>query len=134
MSRLTWFRRSLICAAVLPALTPGFVQYASAQDFMLEEVIVTARRRAESLQETPVAVTALDANALRNAGIKNLADLNQIAPNIEVASANGTAPLANIYIRGVGQRNTGANIDSGGWYLHRRYLRRATGWRLAGSQ
>lgn len=128
MSRISWFRRSLIAVAVLPALTPGFVQYASAQDFVLEEVIVTARRRAESLQETPVAVTALDASALRDAGIKNLADLNQIAPNIEVASANGTAPLANIYIRGVGQRNTGANIDSGvGIYIDDIYVGRPDG-------
>ncbi|MDH4042490.1 MAG: TonB-dependent receptor, partial [Gammaproteobacteria bacterium] len=59
---------------------------------VLEEVIVTARKREESLQETPVAVTALNSDALRDAGVRNLAQLNQIAPNIEVSSANGTAP------------------------------------------
>jgi iron complex outermembrane receptor protein len=106
----------------------GPTPFAVAQDGALEEVIVTARKREESLQETPVAVTALSADALRDAGVRNLADLNQIAPNIEVSTANGTAPLANIYIRGVGQRNTGPNIDSGvGIYIDEVYVGRPDG-------
>ncbi|MEM1114540.1 MAG: TonB-dependent receptor [Pseudomonadota bacterium] len=101
---------------------------ALSQELVLEEVVVTARRRVESLQETPVAVTALDSDALREAGVRNLSDLNQVAPNIDVAAANGTAPLANIYIRGVGQRNTGANIDSGvGIYIDDVYIGRPDG-------
>ncbi len=99
-----------------------------AQELILEEVVVTARKRAESMQETPLAVTALDAESLREAGVRNLADLNNVAPNIEVQSANGNAPLANIYIRGVGQRNTGANIDSGvGIYIDDVYVSRPDG-------
>tara|TARA_R110001599_G_scaffold353459_1_gene592329 strand:+ start:20527 stop:22935 length:2409 start_codon:yes stop_codon:yes gene_type:complete len=98
------------------------------QEGVLEEVVVTARKREESLQETPVAVTALSAATLRDAGVRNLADLNQIAPNIEVSSANGTAPVANIYIRGIGQRNTGPNIDSGvGIYIDEVYVSRPDG-------
>ena len=101
---------------------------ALSQEGVLEEVVVTARKREESLQETPVAVTALSAATLRDAGVRNLADLNQIAPNIEVSSANGTAPLANIYIRGIGQRNTGPNIDSGvGIYIDEVYISRPDG-------
>ncbi|MBN7798900.1 TonB-dependent receptor [Parahaliea mediterranea] len=115
----------LLAAAVASALQ---VTPAGAQDLVLEEVVVTARKRAESLQETPVAVTALDASALRDAGVRNLADLNQIAPSIDVASANGNAPLANVYIRGVGQRNSGANIDSGvGIYIDEVYVGRPDG-------
>jgi iron complex outermembrane receptor protein len=107
---------------------PLFPQPLSALDNVLEEVIVTARKREESLQETPVAVTALGAAALREAGVRNLSDLNTIAPNIEVQSANGNAPLANIYIRGIGQRNTGPNIDSGvGIYIDEVYLGRPDG-------
>ncbi len=95
---------------------------------VLEEVFVTARRRQESLQETPVAVTALSSGALRDAGIRNLRQLNEIAPNIDVHAANGTAPLANIYIRGVGQRNTEVNIDSGvGIYIDEVYIGRPDG-------
>lgn len=99
-----------------------------AQNTVLEEVVVTARKRAESLQEAPLAVTALDASALREAGVHNLADLNYLAPSIEVDAGSGSAPLANIYIRGVGQRNTGANIDSGvGIYIDDVYVGRPDG-------
>tara|TARA_R110001592_G_scaffold363393_2_gene687349 strand:- start:2066 stop:4474 length:2409 start_codon:yes stop_codon:yes gene_type:complete len=106
----------------------GPVPAAWSQEGVLEEVVVTARKREENLQETPVAVTALSAATLRDAGVRNLADLNQIAPNIEVSSANGTAPVANIYIRGIGQRNTGPNIDSGvGIYIDEVYVSRPDG-------
>lgn len=120
-------------AAALSCVFPAFlgllpVVPALAESPMLEEVIVTARKRQENMQETPVAVTALDATTLRDAGVRNLADLNQLAPNIEVSSANGNAPLANIYIRGVGQRNSGVNIDSGvGIYMDGVYLGRPDG-------
>ncbi|MCP5147921.1 MAG: TonB-dependent receptor [Pseudomonadales bacterium] len=123
-----WSRNSLYSGLLALVGSGVFIPPALSQDGALEEVIVTARKRAESLQETPVAVTALSADALRDAGVRNLAQLNQIAPNIEVSSANGTAPLANIYIRGVGQRNTGPNIDSGvGIYIDEVYVGRPDG-------
>ena len=121
-------RKTVLSALIAAIGCTGRTPLVLAQEGALEEVIVTARKREESLQETPVAVTALSADALRDAGVRNLADLNQIAPNIEVSSANGTAPLANIYIRGVGQRNTGPNIDSGvGIYIDEVYVGRPDG-------
>ncbi len=121
-------KRALALALACSAL-PAIPNVANAQDLrVLEEVIVTARRRQENLQETPVAVTALNASQLRDAGIRNLRNLNEIAPNIDVHAANGTAPLANIYIRGVGQRNTEVNIDSGvGIYIDEVYIGRPDG-------
>jgi iron complex outermembrane receptor protein len=127
MSRFN--HRTTVLSAIVSAIAfGGQSPVALSQEGVLEEVIVTARKREESLQETPVAVTALSAETLRDAGVRNLADLNQIAPNIEVSSANGTAPLANIYIRGIGQRNTGPNIDSGvGIYIDEVYIGRPDG-------
>jgi len=122
------FKYSLLSAAVVSAIFPSAYTQAQRESLVLEEVIVTARKRQESLQETPVAVTALSATALRDAGIRNLADLNQIAPNIEIQPGNGNAGVANIYIRGIGQRNTGPNIDSGvGIYIDDVYLGRPDG-------
>lgn len=122
------YRKTLLSGLIGLGSLTSIVPFTLAQDGALEEVIVTARKRAESLQETPVAVTALSADALRDAGVRNLADLNQIAPNIEVSTANGNAPLANIYIRGVGQRNSGPNIDSGvGIYIDEVYVGRPDG-------
>jgi iron complex outermembrane receptor protein len=121
-------RTATLCAIIGTIVFGGQAPAALSQEGVLEEVIVTARKREESLQETPVAVTALSGDALRDAGVRNLADLNQIAPNIEVSSANGTAPLASIYIRGIGQRNTGPNIDSGvGIYIDEVYIGRPDG-------
>ena len=121
-------RFTTVWPALLGAMAMTQAPVAFTQEGVLEEVVVTARKREESLQETPVAVTALSAATLRDAGVRNLADLNQIAPNIEVSSANGSAPSANIYIRGIGQRNTGPNIDSGvGIYIDEVYVSRPDG-------
>lgn len=101
---------------------------AVAQDAALEEIIVTARKREENLQDTPVAVTAMDAVQLRDASVYNLYDLNLAVPNIDVHAANGNSPSANVYIRGVGQRNQGPQIDSGvGIYLDDVYFGRVDG-------
>lgn len=124
---LPWRKRALfICVALASVAGPPGTTFA--EELALEEIIVTARKRVESLQETPVAVTALGSEALREAGVRNLSDLNQLVPNIEVASGNGNAGIANIYIRGVGQRNSGANIDSGvGLYIDGVYVGRPDG-------
>lgn len=120
--------RSVLATALASVLFPAMPATAQGDGLVLEEVIVTARKRQESLQETPVAVTALGAAALREAGVRNLADLNTIAPNIEIQAGNGNAGVANIYIRGIGQRNTGPNIDSGvGIYIDDVYLGRPDG-------
>ncbi len=120
--------RHAVAVTFAAAALPAIPQLTNAQDRAIEEVIVTARRREESLQETPVAVTAFSSTAMREAGIRNLRDLNEVAPNIDVHQANGTAPLANIYIRGVGQRNTEVNIDSGvGIYIDDVYIGRPDG-------
>ncbi|MEH6585451.1 MAG: TonB-dependent receptor [Halioglobus sp.] len=128
MSVSNVWRNSALTICVAAIVTPLNSTQVLAQQLVLEEIIVTARKRVESLQETPVAVTALSTEALREAGVRNLADLNQIVPNIEVASGNGNAGIANIYIRGVGQRNSGANIDSGvGIYIDGIYIGRPDG-------
>src|SRR5690625_127042 len=99
-----------------------------AQSGALEEIVVTARKRDESLQDTPVAITAFSGNRLQESGITNLADFNRIVPNVDVQAGSGNAGVANVYIRGVGQRNTEPNLDSGaGIYLDGAYVGRADG-------
>ena len=76
---------------------------ASAQAF-LEEIVVTARKREETLQDAPVAVTALSGMQLQDAGVNQLSDLTQQVPNLDMADGNGTSGAGNIFIRGVGER------------------------------
>jgi iron complex outermembrane receptor protein len=90
----------------------------------LEEVVVTARRRAENLQETPIAVTSLSGDALRERGITNTADLTKIIPSLQINAANSN----NIYIRGVGERTGRTRVDpTVGVYLDGIYLARPDG-------
>jgi iron complex outermembrane receptor protein len=81
---------------------------AHAQGMMLEEVVVTARRREESLQETPVAVSAFGADEMRAAQINGVGDLTARVPGLSRREGRKEADLS---IRGVGQRVRGANAD-----------------------
>ncbi|WP_170287225.1 TonB-dependent receptor [Halioglobus maricola] len=101
--------------------------HAQAQ-MVLEEVIVTARKREESLQETPIAVTALSAQAMEELGVRDISDLRKVAPNVDVYDGNGSTGTGSIYIRGIGARNEGVNFDSGvGLYLDGIYVSRTSG-------
>jgi outer membrane receptor protein involved in Fe transport len=89
----------------------------------LEEVIVTARKREEVLQDTPVAVTAFSAEALEVAGIANTRDLQESVPGLIFSEMGNKAP--SIFIRGVGQKEASAVLDPGvGVYINSIYIAR----------
>lgn len=95
----------------------------------LEEVVVTARKREESLQDTPISVTALTSADLEARGFVRLDDLNGAAPNVgwQSSPAGGTS-TANFFIRGVGQFDFISTSDqSVGLYLDAVYLPRSIG-------
>jgi len=69
----------------------------------LAEIVVTARRRAENLQDVPVAVTAISAATLEQQAVTSLGDLNSFVPNMKISSDRATSSTINVYIRGVGQ-------------------------------
>ncbi|MBW7835496.1 MAG: TonB-dependent receptor [Sphingomonadales bacterium] len=95
----------------------------------IEEIIVTARKREESLQTVPLAVTAIRAEDLEVRSVRNIADVLRLAPNVTFASggaAGGSA--AQVYIRGVGQGDFAITSDPGvGIYVDGVYLGRSTG-------
>jgi len=81
---------------------------------MLEEVIVTARKRAESLQDVPLALTALSSADIQDAGIDNVKDIAQLTPGFTFASLVGNESSTPV-IRGmsttIGEPNVGFFID-----------------------
>ncbi len=99
------------------------------QELALEEVVVTARKREESLQEVPVAVTAFTAESMQSLGIRNMRDFDGLVPGLNLGGGgNGVKGDGNAYIRGVGQRETRVTIDAGvGIYLDEVYIARASG-------
>ncbi|MFM6852798.1 MAG: TonB-dependent receptor [Sphingopyxis sp.] len=65
------------------------------------EIIVTARRRDEALQDTPIAITAINAAMLENKASTTIADLQGAAPNLLITQQNSGAQAANLSIRGL---------------------------------
>jgi iron complex outermembrane receptor protein len=91
----------------------------------LTEIVVTARRRAENLQDVPVAVTAIGAAAIQTQDVTNLEDLNSFVPNFKIAADRATSSTINVYIRGVGQSDPLWGFDPGvGVYIDDVYLAR----------
>jgi iron complex outermembrane recepter protein len=79
---------------------PAFAQEA-AEEADAGDIIVTARRREESLQDTPVAITAINAAMLENKASTNIGDLMGAAPNLLITQQNSGAQAANLSIRGL---------------------------------
>lgn len=104
---------------------------AGASSTSLEEIVVTARRREESLQDTPIAVSAFSAAVLDRQQIVNTEDLDQIAPNLQFASygpLTGNNSAAQVYIRGIGQSDGSSGVDPGvGLYIDEVYMGRSVG-------
>jgi len=73
-------------------------------------IVVTAQKREENVQEIPLSVTALGAEALQNAGFDNLADLSQLSPSLQLSNFG---PIAFVTLRGIGNENTTAGGDPG---------------------
>ena len=116
-------------AAAVSALALPLNTYAQGEGFALEEVVVTARKRAESMQEVPVAVSAFNAESLKSLGISNIKDMDGIVPGLNMGGGgNGTKGDSNPFIRGVGQRETKVTVDTAvGTYIDGIYVGRAAG-------
>jgi len=89
--------RTPVAAAV--AVTTLGSAVALAQEHVLEEVIVTAERRAVSLQDVPISATVLSGDMLASQGIDNIIEIQQVAPSVAINTYNRSTF---INIRGVG--------------------------------
>jgi iron complex outermembrane receptor protein len=108
--------RALLCASTaamaLLAAAPAFAQAAPApvdQGGSVEEVVVTARKRAESLQDTPVTITAFEGKALEERGITNFQGLIDATPGVTIDAFPRAAPRP--FFRGIGSSNQSAGGD-----------------------
>lgn len=116
--------------ALFAALLGSVAQPALAQEQTdaadgLEEIIVTATRRAENLQDVPIAITAITADALDARGIDNIAEASTLVPNLNLTHGRDASSQATIHIRGVGQSDEhgdpGVGIYVDGVFLARSY-------------
>lgn len=93
----------------------------------LEEVMVTATKRTESLQDVPIAVTALDERMIQQAGITGIADVALRTPGFSMGSYSAGQPL--LFIRGIGSNDRGAagGEPSVATFVDGVYINRAAG-------
>jgi len=94
----------------------------------LDSIMVTARKREETLQEVPVAVTAFTSEALDKMNVQDISDLDAQVPNLTIYAARGASSTVTAYIRGVGQSDPTWGADPGvGIYLDDVYIARPQG-------
>ncbi len=93
------------------------------------EIVVTAQFRAQNLQDTPLAITAIDAESLEARSQTNLADVVKQAPNVILLPATGAfGPSVSASIRGLGQNDFNPALEPGvGLYIDDVYYPRLTG-------
>jgi iron complex outermembrane recepter protein len=124
---------SFIIGALLAAPYAVQAQQAPAQGEeakpnTLDAITVSARKREESLQEVPVAVTAFTADGLDKLNVEDIGDLGAFVPNLTVYAARGSSSTLTAYIRAVGQSDPLWGVDPGvGLYLDDVYVARPQG-------
>ena len=117
------------------ALSPVFAQDEAPQventGGGIQEIVVTAQKRAENVQDVPIAVSAFTSEALQERAVGSVAGLSALAPNVTLDSSvpfSGSTAVLAASIRGIGSNDFAFNIDPGvGVYLDGVYLARSVG-------
>lgn len=110
------------CWLVLPERLAA--QTTGDADAGLGEVVVTAQRVKEDVQGTPIAISVYSAEALKTAGITNMAALSATAPDVSFATTEGQSIIT---IRGISSRDTtetgdpAVSVNTDGFYMNRPY-------------
>ncbi|MEN1924966.1 TonB-dependent receptor [Luteimonas qiangzhengi] len=130
-------KRSILSAAIVlgmaslpvlaqePAAAPGTQQ---ADATTLDKVTVTARRRVESIQDVPVAVSAFSESELQDLQASDVGGLQGAVPNMNIVQGRGSANSVNVFIRGIGQPDALQTFDPGvGMYVDDVYYSRING-------
>ena len=115
--RLTNLLRSTASVAVVGAVAFGFAGVASAQSAdqdgptTIDDIIVTAQKREQNLQDVPIVVTSLSAETLEDAGVRDIKDLQILTPGLTVTSTSSEASTT-ARIRGVGTVGDNPGLES----------------------
>ncbi|HWV13253.1 MAG TPA: TonB-dependent receptor plug domain-containing protein [Sphingobium sp.] len=121
----------LIARSVVTLLMSSTALPALAQDQAggaIEEIVVTAQKREESLQDTPISIAAFSARDLENKGISGLTDLRAQVPNLQLTPFPNNAATTQIFMRGVGLADDQITQDGGvAVYMDGVYVARSQG-------
>ncbi|GAA6136939.1 TonB-dependent receptor [Arenicella sp. 4NH20-0111] len=120
---------SLVALGCLSAASVSFSQNSSEEPSLeLEEIVVSARRRSESLQSVPIAVTAFSGDELSLRGAADISEIAQSVPSVTLEASRATNSTLTAFIRGVGQQDPLAGFEQGvALYLDDVYMARPQG-------
>lgn len=97
----------------------------------IPDIVVTAQKRAENVQDVPISISAFTADALQARGIADVTAMGNLAPNVTLDAGtpfSGSSSVLSAFIRGIGQNDFAFNLDPGvGVYLDGVYLARSVG-------
>ncbi|MCW2394485.1 MULTISPECIES: TonB-dependent receptor [unclassified Sphingobium] len=113
--------RASVVAVALSAVTPVMAQGQATIDNSAQEadggvgdIVVTAQFRSQRLQDTPIAITAMDSAMMESRSYNTVTDLTNSAPNVVLKpTTSAFGPGAAIYVRGVGQADTNFAYEPG---------------------
>ena len=113
MSYQKVFKKQLLPALIAVATVPLFSQTTLAAEsaITLEEIVVTARKRQESIQDVPVAVTAITPGQLERGSIKNVIDVAKLVPNVELHQTSQGSHSLSPSIRGLSYDDIEKSIE-----------------------
>jgi iron complex outermembrane receptor protein len=98
------------CLAACLYLEPSIASAADGPPMALDEVVVTARKRDENIQNIPVAVTAVSAKKLDDYGLRDIESIARSTPQLSVVRGNNGSG-ATISVRGIGSTYTSIGIE-----------------------
>jgi iron complex outermembrane receptor protein len=104
-------RKLDVAKMVLAPVVIGMIALPTSAQTVLEEVIVTAQKRTENLQDVPISISAFTEESLATYRLDNVAELGPYTPGLVTAPAAGISSGARIWIRGIGTGQVGVGID-----------------------
>ncbi len=126
-----WMSLHLTALALLSGAAAWAESAGSSDIDSIPDITVTARKFAEQLQDTPIAITAFSNEALEARSISDISDIGKYVPNMvfnTTADIGALSGIGSIYIRGIGQDDFTMAIDPGvGIYVDGVYVARSVG-------
>lgn len=127
--QLRFNKRSCLLVTAATMLWPALAAAQSAPEEAIssnDEIVVTARKREESLQDVPISVQAFGSEALENSGIKDISEIAYRVPGLKLSAER--AVDTELFIRGIGSDTQGAAADSAfGIFVDGVYMSRSSG-------
>ena len=114
LKKLKKLKKSTLVLAIASIIHSGaiYAQESSKDDLAIERIEVTAQKRVQSIQEVPIALTALNGDELNEAGIVTVQNIQNISPSLSISSSTSESRNSTIRIRGVGTTGNNTGLES----------------------